>query len=75
MDIENSGSGNSPNVLNSITKAQGKSVVTVGLVGFGGEKLKDLVDIRALVACDNMRQVEDMRLIIIQNVTACLGEY
>ncbi|MFC1946235.1 SIS domain-containing protein [Chloroflexota bacterium] len=70
-----SGSGNSPNVLNGIRKAREKGATTVGLIGFGGGKLKDLVDIPVVVACDNMRQVEDIHLVIIHSITACLGEY
>jgi D-sedoheptulose 7-phosphate isomerase len=70
-----SGSGNSPNVLNGVIKAREKGAVTVGLIGFGGGKLKDMVDIPVLVACGNMRQVEDIHLIIIHSVIACLGEY
>jgi len=42
-------SGNSPNVLRAVEVAKSKGVTTVGLLGKGGGKLKDRVDIPIVV--------------------------
>ena len=42
-------SGNSPNVLRAVEEARKLGVTTVGLLGKGGGKLKDMVDIAVLV--------------------------
>ena len=42
-------SGGSPNILKAISKAKEKGVVVVGLLGKGGGKAKDLVDIAIVV--------------------------
>ena len=42
-------SGNSPNVLRAVEVARSKDVTTVGLLGKGGGKLKDRVDIPIVV--------------------------
>lgn len=59
-----SGSGNSPNVLRALELARRKSATTVGLVGFGGGKMKDLLDCPIIVPSNNMQQVEDVHLIL-----------
>jgi D-sedoheptulose 7-phosphate isomerase len=69
-----SGSGNSPNVLNGINAAREKGATTVGLIGFSGGKLKDLVDIHVIAPIDNMERAEDMHLLIEHIITACLRE-
>jgi len=42
-------SGNSPNILRAVEVARSKGVRTVGLLGKGGGKLKDLVDLAIIV--------------------------
>lgn len=42
-------SGGSPNILKAIAKAKEKGIVVVGLLGKGGGKAKDLVDIAIVV--------------------------
>jgi len=64
-----SGSGNSENVLNAAAVARAKGVITVGLTGFDGGKLQDKVDISVLVPLHNMRQVEDIHLVICHVIT------
>jgi len=59
-----SGSGNSANVLNAIKLARSAQAVTIGLTGFDGGKLKDLVDICLHVPCNCMEQVEDIHLML-----------
>jgi len=57
-----SASGNSPNVLQAVEFGRKRGAVTIGLIGFGGGKLKDLVDIDITVSSRNYGQVEDFHL-------------
>ena len=59
-----SGSGNSENVLRAVAYAREVGCKTVGFSGFGGGKLKDLVDECIVVDSDHMGRVEDMHLIL-----------
>lgn len=59
-----SGSGNSANVLRALELARRVGATTVGLVGFGGGKMKDLLDCAVIVPSYSMQQVEDAHLII-----------
>ena len=54
-----SASGNSKNVINAISLAKKSNAVTIGLLGFGGGKLKGLVDLKILVNSYNYGIVED----------------
>jgi len=57
-----SASGNSPNVLQAIEYARENGAVTIALTGFGGGKLKDLVDKAIIVDSRDYGQVEDVHL-------------
>jgi D-sedoheptulose 7-phosphate isomerase len=57
-----SASGNSPNVLRAVEYAKEQGAVTIGLIGFGGGKLKRLVDLDITVSSRNYGQVEDYHL-------------
>jgi D-sedoheptulose 7-phosphate isomerase len=59
-----SGSGNSPNVLRAVEVARQRGATTVGLSGFEGGKLADMVDISIVVPCDNMQRIEDVHLVL-----------
>jgi len=59
-----SGSGNSPNVVNAIAYADKRSCLTVGLVGFTGGEVLDLVDYGVHVKSDDMQICEDCHMII-----------
>ena len=59
-----SGSGNSENVLRAVAYAREVGCKTVGFSGFGGGKLKDMVDECIVVDSDHMGRVEDMHLIL-----------
>lgn len=59
-----SGSGSSPNVLKALEFARRVGATTVGLVGFGGGKMKNLLDCAVVVPSNSMQQVEDAHLII-----------
>jgi len=59
-----SGSGNSPNVLKALEFARSAGATTIGLGGFGGGKMKALLDCPIIVPSYNMQQVEDAHVII-----------
>jgi D-sedoheptulose 7-phosphate isomerase len=69
-----SGSGNSPNVLEAVTKARAMGLTTVGLTGIGGGKLKDLVDVALVVPSNSMQHVEDTHLVTLHLLTAYLRD-
>lgn len=59
-----SGSGNSPNVLRALEYARNAGATTIGLGGFGGGKMKELLDCPIIVPSNNMQRVEDAHVII-----------
>lgn len=59
-----SGSGNSKNILNAIEYANDLGAKTVGLTGFDGGKLKDIVDISIHTNINNMQIAEDVHMMI-----------
>lgn len=69
-----SGSGNSPNVLKAVQVGKEAGAVTIGLTGFQGGRLKELVDICVIVPVDHMGQVEDGHMILDHLITDCVKE-
>lgn len=59
-----SGSGNSPNVLRALELARRSGAVTIGFAGFGGGKMKDLLDCAVVIDSQNMQQIEDAHFIL-----------
>jgi histidinol-phosphate phosphatase family protein len=66
-----SASGNSLNVLRAAELARKRGAVTIGLIGFGGGQLKNLVDVDITVSSRNYGQVEDFHL----SVNHILSQY
>jgi D-sedoheptulose 7-phosphate isomerase len=60
-----SGSGNSPNVLRAIEYAKKLGCVTIGATGYGGGKLKPLVDHSFHVNVADMQIVEDVHMVLV----------
>jgi len=60
-----SGSGNSENVLRAIDYANNNGGTTVGLCGYSGGKLFQMVDIPVLAKVDDMQKVEDIHMIVV----------
>ncbi len=58
-----SGSGNSPNVLRAVELSRSLGGYTIGLAGFAGGRLKELVDECLVVPCDNMQRIEDCHMV------------
>jgi D-sedoheptulose 7-phosphate isomerase len=59
-----SGSGNSPNVLRGVAVAREAGATTIGLCGFNGGKLAEMVDIPIIARVHCMEQVEDIHLVM-----------
>lgn len=59
-----SGSGNSKNILNAIEYANELGAKTVGLTGFDGGKLKNIVDVSIHSDVNNMQVAEDVHMTI-----------
>jgi len=60
-----SGSGNSENVLRAIDYANNNGGTTVGLCGYSGGRLFQMVDIPILAKVDDMQKVEDIHMIVV----------
>ena len=69
-----SASGNSENVLKAISYAKKMGGKTVGLSGFDGGKLKNIVDIPLVVYINDMQKVEDIHLIIVHILMQFLNQ-
>ena len=63
-----SGSGNSQNVLNAIDYAKKNGGITMGLSGFSGGKLSQMVDIPLVATIDDMQKVEDVHMIVVHMI-------
>jgi len=59
-----SASGNSKNVLRAVQYANTKAAITIGLTGFEGGKLKDMVQECLIVPSSSVERVEDVHLIL-----------
>lgn len=57
-------SGNSPNVLEAARYAGSKRASTIGLIGFGGGRLKEITDVAITISSKSYRQVEDTHMVL-----------
>jgi D-sedoheptulose 7-phosphate isomerase len=69
-----SGSGRSPNVLNAILVAQQAGATTIGITGFDGGLLADMVDVPLVVPSDSMERIEDAHLILEHAICSTIRE-
>lgn len=67
-----SGSGNSPNVIKAVEKANQLGAITYGWTGFSGGKLAQIAQKSIIVNSDNMQRIEDVHLIIGHMIFTCL---
>lgn len=63
-----SGSGNSPNVIQAVERANAKGALTFGLAGYRGGKLAQTARECIVVPSDNMQQIEDLHMILLHVV-------
>jgi D-sedoheptulose 7-phosphate isomerase len=57
-------SGNSPNVLVAVEEARRRGLRTIGLLGKGGGKLKDAVDLALVVPSDDTQRVQECHITV-----------
>lgn len=57
-------SGNSENVIRAINMAKSKGVITVGLLGGNGGKIKDMVDNSIIVPSDVTARIQESHILI-----------
>ena len=69
-----SASGNSPNILKAIEFARGNGAITVGVIGFGGGKLKGLAHKCIVLSSRDYGQVEDIHLTLAHIISYLLKE-
>jgi D-sedoheptulose 7-phosphate isomerase len=69
-----SGSGKSKNVLNALILAKECGALTIGLTGFDGGEMKNIVDYCLIVPSNNMQQIEDCHLIITHLIFSLLRD-
>ncbi len=69
-----SASGSSPNVLEGTKFAREKSAITIGLVGFGGGKLKDITEKCIVLSSRDYGQVEDVHLTLVHIICYMMKE-
>ena len=60
-----SGSGNSENILQAVSYAKDKGARTIGLTGFDGGKLAQIVEIPLVASVNDMQKVEDLHMIVV----------
>lgn len=66
--------GTSENIIRGIKKAKAIGCRTIGLTGFDGGILKDIVDECLVVESDDMQHVEDVHLLLGHMFAFLLGE-
>lgn len=67
-----SGSGNSPNVIKAIERANEMGAITIGWSGFAGGKLAQVAQKSIVVASDNMQRIEDVHMVLGHLIFSCL---
>lgn len=55
-------SGNSPNIIKAVETARTLGVKTIGFLGRGGGKLKDLVDVALIVPSDDTQRIQETHI-------------
>lgn len=69
-----SGSGNSPNVLKAVEYAKENGMRAIGVTGFSGGKLRDIVDVQVHVPLNDMCTSESVHSVIFHYVILQLAE-
>jgi D-sedoheptulose 7-phosphate isomerase len=57
-------SGNSPNVVNAVDEARSRGLRSIGLLGRGGGKLLDRVDLALLVPSDDTQRIQESHITV-----------
>jgi D-sedoheptulose 7-phosphate isomerase len=67
-------SGNSKNIITALAKAKEAGCYTVGLLGKGGGKIKELVDLSLVVPSDNTPRIQECHILIGHMVCEMMDE-
>jgi D-sedoheptulose 7-phosphate isomerase len=57
-------SGNSPNVIKAIEMAKSKKIVTIGLLGGKGGKIKNLTDLNIVIPSENTQRIQECHITV-----------
>ena len=57
-------SGNSPNIAQAVEAAKAKGLITIGLLGKTGGKLRELVDHALVIPSDNTARIQEAHILI-----------
>ena len=68
-------SGNSQNVINGITTAKNCGGITVGLLGSGGGKLKEITDLSIIVPSNSTPRIQESQRIILHIICEIVEEH
>jgi len=68
-------SGKSINVINGIITAKNKGAVTVGLLGSGGGKLSEIVDIPIIIPSNSTPRIQESHRVILHIICEIVEEY
>jgi D-sedoheptulose 7-phosphate isomerase len=68
-------SGKSLNVINGIKTAKNKGAVTVGLLGSGGGKLSEIVDIPIIIPSNSTPRIQESHRVILHIICEIVEEY
>ncbi len=69
-----SASGNSQNILSGVLQARNQGAYTIGFIGFGGGKLKDIVELPIILSSKDYGIVEDTHLILCHIIAKLLKD-
>lgn len=67
-----SGSGNSKNIIRAVETAKRLRLTTIGFLGKGGGKVKNMVDVSVVVPSDDYGPIEDVHLVFNHLITEYL---
>jgi D-sedoheptulose 7-phosphate isomerase len=67
-------SGNSPNVLTAIEAAKQRKAITLGLCGYQGGQLANMVHVPVIAPSHNVEQIEDIHMVMAHMITAAVRE-
>lgn len=67
-------SGNSANIIAALAKAKEAGCYTVGLLGKGGGKIKELTDLPVIVPSDNTARIQECHILIAHMVCEIMDE-
>ncbi len=63
------GSGNSPNIVEAVRAARELNLVSIGLLGFDGGSVRELLDEAIVIHSENYGYIEDMHMILTHLIT------